>query len=77
MRSLNQRHLKLLGAALAAGAIALPLAATSPASAQHESWDAAWQRCTNMAQQQYPNSEATTGRVAVFKSCMSRSGHRP
>jgi hypothetical protein len=77
MRSLNPRHLKLLGAALAVGAIALPLAATSPASAQRESWNAAWQRCTNMAQQQYPNVESTSGRVAVFKSCMSRSGHRP
>jgi hypothetical protein len=78
MRSSIKPHLGAFGVALSAAAFTICLAATSPASAQQqESRDAAWQRCTNVAQMQYPNPESTSGRVAVFKSCMSQAGYRP
>jgi len=77
MRSMSKRDTPIFCATLAAGAIVLSLAAPGPASAQRQSRDAAWQRCTSIAQQQYPDPESTSGRTAVFKSCMAQTGHRP
>lgn len=76
------RYLCKLGTAVLMGAVTLALAATYPADAQtrkkKESRDAAMHRCIVAAQRQYPDPlTEQTGRVAVYKACMTQAGYRP
>ena len=57
--------------------VALSVAALASQASAQETRDAAITRCTQQAQQQFPNQTETDSRAAAYRACMVAAGFQP